>query len=336
MHGDGAVEVRGFEAEDESGVLEVLQGAFGEWPRGLQDVTPSEFFRWKHMDGPFGPSSLLVAEADGAVIGLLAYMPWQFRSGGQTLDTLRGVDFALHPDRRRPGASSALTRAAVQHFSSDLAFVWGNPNAQGTPVSLKSGWRDVGSLPRFMQPSRRLLGTIRRASGRGSTTPRDMRVTAKSAAEMLADDANTSLLLAHAKVPGDRLTTAKDLDYLSWRYGHFDEYRAVRTDPSEDGAGMAIFRARRHGALCVLDVCELLVEENDRRTARRLLHRVRESAPADLLSCCFPSRNEAAMCGFVQVRHREVLVTYPMEKNLVPDSTRRASWALSRGDLELL
>jgi GNAT superfamily N-acetyltransferase len=333
---DGAMEVRAFETEDEPGVLEVLQAAFGQWPRGIQGVTPSEFFRWKHMDGPFGPSSLLVAEADGAVIGLLAYMPWRFRASGQTLETLRGVDFALHPDRRRPGASSALTQAAVEHFSSDLAFVWGNPNAQGTPVSLKSGWREVGRLPRFVQPRGPLLGTIQRASGKSSKTPREMRVTAKSAAELLRGGALASLLLAPTKEPGDRLTTAKDLNYLRWRYGQFEEYRAVRIDAGEDGIGMAIFRPRRHGPFWVLDVCELLVEKNDRLIARHLLHQAIEVAPADFLSCSFPSRREAALGGFVQARGREVLVTYPLQQNLVPDSTRRASWALSRGDLELL
>jgi hypothetical protein len=162
-----------------------------------------------------------------------------------------------------------------------------------------------------------------------------MQVTARSAAEVLDDGANVSLL-GETGEPGDRLTTAKDLDYLRWRYGQFEEYRAVRLDADEGGNGMAIFRPRRHGTFWVLEVCELLVERRDRRTARRLLRQVREAAPADLLSCGFPSRHEAALCGFVQVRHREVLVTYPLQQKLVPDSTRRASWALSRGDLELL
>jgi GNAT superfamily N-acetyltransferase len=331
---DGAVEVRAFEATDEPGVLEVLKAAFGQWPRGVEGITPSEFFRWKHMDGPFGPSSLLVAEADGMVIGLLAYMPWRFAVGGQTLETLRGVDFALHPDRRRPGASSALTQAALDHFSGNLAFVWGNPNAQSTPISLRSGWREVGRLPRFVGPRAPLLGSIRRACGGASKTARDIPVTARSAAEVLDDGATMAALLALTEEQGDRLTTAKGLDYLRWRYGRLEEYRAVQSDAG--GGGILIFRPRCRGQFRVLDVCEILVKPNDRRTARQLLHQARETAPAHLLSCSFASLREAALCGFVQARHREVLVTYPIRQNLVPDSTRRSSWALSRGDLELL
>jgi GNAT superfamily N-acetyltransferase len=330
----GAVEVRAFEAKDEPGVLEVLRAAFGQWPRGIEGVTPSEFFRWKHLEGPFGPSSTLVAEADGAVVGLVAYMPWRFNAGGRTLETLRGVDFALHPDRRRPGASSALTQAAVKHFSSDLAFVWGNPNARGTPVSLKSGWRDVGRLHRFFQPSTPRLGTMRRAFGKASNEHREMPVTAKSAAEVLGDAATASILPAQTEGPSDRLTTAKGLDYLRWRYGRFHEYRAVQSDSG--AGGIVIFRPRCHGPFSVLDVCEMLVDRDDRRTARHLLQQARESAPSDFVSCGFASRREAALCGFAPARHREVLVTYPIQPNLVPDSTQRASWALSRGDLELL
>jgi hypothetical protein len=43
---DGAVKVRAFDAKDEPRVLEVLQAAFGQWPRDIQGVTASEFFRW--------------------------------------------------------------------------------------------------------------------------------------------------------------------------------------------------------------------------------------------------------------------------------------------------
>jgi hypothetical protein len=129
----------------------------------------------------------------------------------------------------------------------------------------------------------------------------------------------------------------KNLDYLRWRYGHFDEYRAVRTGAGEGGrGGMVIFRPRRHGPFWVSHVCELFVERSDRRTARDLLHRVRDATQADFINCSFSSRHQAARYGFVQWPGRTVLMTYPLQQNLVPDPTRRASWALSLGDLELL
>ena len=330
---DGGVKVRAFEAQDEPRVLEVLQAAFGKWPRDIEGVAPSEFFGWKHMACPFGPSTLLVAEADGAVIGFHAHMPWRLRGGRQILSTMRRVDLAVHPSYRRLGVSMAIRAAAS--FSDDVAFTWSNPNEQSRPGTHKAGLRTVGRLPRFVQPCGPLRVTVRRACAKGSKTPERLRIEAETAAEMLDDGEYASHLLACTNKPGDRLATVKDLDYLRWRYGHFEGYRAVRTD-ADEGSGMAIFRPRRHGPFWVSHVCELFVERSDRRTTRRLLHRVRDAAPADFINCSFSSLHHAALYGYVQYPGRTVLMTSPPRQNLVPDPTRHASWALSLGDLELL
>jgi hypothetical protein len=332
---DRGVKVRVFEARDEPGVLELLQAAFGQWPRDIQGVAPGEFFRWKHMAGPFGPSLLLVAEADGEVIGFGAWMPWRLRASGQILKTLRGVDFAVHPSHRRRGASLALIQAAASHFSDDVAFTWSNPNEQMRPGSLKSGRHQVGRLPRFVQLSGLLRYAIRLGGAKRLKTPRDLRVEAETAAELLEDDSHASLLLSRTYQSRDRLTTAKDLDYLRWRYGRFEEYRAIRAD-AHSGNGMVIFRTRRHGSFLASHVCELLVDQDDHRTARHLLRQVRAATAADFVSCTFSSRRHAAVSGFVQYRGGMVLVTYPLQQNLVLDPTQPASWALSFGDLELL
>jgi GNAT superfamily N-acetyltransferase len=332
----GAVKVRAFVADDEPGVLEVLQAAFGRWPRGIHGVAPNEFFRWKHVDGPLGPSILLVAEADGAVIGFAAYMPWRFRAGEEILVTARGVDFAVHPSHRRRGVSVALIKAAARHCSGDVAFIWSNPNEKIRPGSLSSGRRQVGRFPHFIRPHGPLLGTIKRAWAGGSRTPGHLRIGADPAAEILRDGAHASLLLARTKQPGDRLVTVKDLAYLRWRYGRFEEYRAVRADAGADRSGMVIFRPRRHGRFWVSHVCELFVEQDDLRLARRLLRSVRDAAPADFLSCSFPSRHDAARSGFAQCDRGTAVTAYPLQRNLTLDPTQSASWNLSIGDLELL
>ncbi|HEY2570920.1 MAG TPA: hypothetical protein VGI27_05580, partial [Solirubrobacteraceae bacterium] len=69
--------MRDFADEDEPRVLELLQDAFGAWPRGWDGVQPAEFFRWKHHASPFGRSTMLVAELDGELAGFIALMPWR-------------------------------------------------------------------------------------------------------------------------------------------------------------------------------------------------------------------------------------------------------------------
>jgi GNAT superfamily N-acetyltransferase len=329
---DGSFAVRAFQPKDEPGVLEVLQAAFGKWPNDIQNRTASEFFWWKHASSPFGSSRLIVAEADGALIGCHAYMPWRLDIGRRVLTTVRGVDLAVHPSYQRRGVSTAMRAAAS--FPNEAAFMWSNPNDHNRPGALKAGMRDVYRLPQFLRPRGSLRHTIGRSCAKGARTPEYLEVEAETAGDALRDGTCASHVLEQIKGTGKRMATVKDLDYLRWRYGQFEEYRAITTDAGT--GGVVIFRARRQGTFWVSDVCELLAEKNDRRTVGRLLHLVRTAAQADFMSCCFSSRHHAAPFGFVQTRGPTVLMTLPLRQGLAPDPTRRSSWALSRGDLELL
>ena len=315
-------------------MIGVLQAAFGQWPRDIASATPGEFFHWKHTRSPFGPSSLVVAVADGVVVGCHAYMPWHLNTRDGVVSTLRGVDLAVHPDYRRLGVSMAMRAAA--RFSDDAAFMWSNPNKQNRPGAHKAGMRAVGNLPRFVRPREPVRHLLRRARANGSRTSDGLPVEAPTADEALADEGRASLVLSLTGAPLHRMCTVKDLSYLRWRYGSFDEYRAIAIDSSFAGRGMVIFRVRRQGRFWVSDVCELLVEPGDRRTARHLVHLVRDAAPTDFINCGFSSRRSAALLGFLQIRGVTVLMALPLRKNLTPDPARRSSWALARGDLELL
>jgi hypothetical protein len=259
-------------------------------------------------------------------------MPWRLDTGKRILSTMRGVDLAVRPSYRRRGVSTAMRAAAS--FPDDVAFMWSNPNNENRPGALKAGMRIVFPLPQFVRPRASLGQSIARRYAGGSRTPERVQVEAETAADALRDGTCASQLLEQITRPGERMATVKDLDYLRWRYGHFEEYRVIATDAG--AGGIVIFRARRHGPFWVSDVCELLAEQSDRRTVGHLLRLVRDAAPADFINCGFSSRHHAALFGFVQIRGLTVLMTLPLKQDMAPDPTRRTSWALSRGDLELL
>lgn len=327
-------EIRRFSAQDEPAVLALLRSVFGRWPHGLEGIAPAEFFRWKHADSPFGQSQMHLAELCGEVIGFHAFMPWRFLAHGAPVAAMRGVDLAVHSDHRRLGVSVAL-RSTVE-FDPDVALLWSNPNDEGRAGALKLGHREVSRVTRFVRPTRPARGATRLA-GRGSVdssvqTP----FTAQSAGEVLAAEVSRSRLPPGTPWRSDRLTTDRDLAYLRWRYGPFEDYRAIRAARGRDTAGIAIFRSRRHGSLSVAHVCELMVEPGDRETTRELLRQVGRAAATDVVSCNFASRAEAARYGFVPLPGTEQLMARTLEPVLSLDPTRRRSWALSHGDLELL
>jgi hypothetical protein len=319
------IRVREFGQGDEAAVLALLQKSFGRWPE-IETVTAQDFFRWKFTQCPFGPAMLRVAEIDGVVAGVAAYMPWRFRDGQREVNALRGADLAVDHAHRGRGVSMAIRAAA--RFDGNFEFAWSNPNEDSHPGAVKAG-RRVASLPRFVGPggarALRARATSRVAVGR--------RAAGAAVGEILADTEEVHSLLGAARTVGGRLSTAKDLPYLRWRYGSFDRYRAVRIG-SEGCTGIAIFRLRPDGT--VVHVCELIVADGDRTTARRLLRLVRSLCAAPIVTCRFPCALDAARAGFLPRRRRDVIDVHLLREHVVPDPCSDESWALSLGDLELL
>lgn len=334
-------EIRAYVPQDEPQVLKLLCAAFGNWPLGIEGQDPSEFFRWKHMASPFGPSILLVAEANGAVIGFEGWLRWKLRVGGRTFEALRGVDMAVHPEHRRRGVQTALMHTATEHFPKEVPFLFMFPNKDARPGALKAGRREVGSLPRLVRirdPVRVGIAMVsKRYPSRGFAT--SARGETELAADALQDGQNVSSLLSETEESTDRFTTVKNLDYLRWRYGALAGYRAIRVEQEGRLAGMAVYRIRRRGSLRAATICELLVARGDLPTAQTLLRRVVRATPVDFLTCHFPSRHLARRAairgGFFRLPGGPVALVDQLKENFVPDPSRPASWALCLGDLDL-
>jgi len=323
------VTVCAYREEDEPAVLELLAGAFGRWPRGL-DAEPGAFFRWKHEASPFGPSIRLVARVDGKVAGFVALMPWRLRFGDAIHETIRGVDIAVAPDFQRLGVASALIAASRSRYSSDIALAWSNPNEQSRPGVLNAGRKRVDGLPRFLGFGGAALGTAKRLFASGRPLPAD-----ESLAVALADEALLERVLC-GPGPIGRISTAYDIDFLRWRYGQQGDYRAVAVEDPRAGAGLAIFRTQMHGRFTVARVCELLAERDDERVLRELVRQVRKRARTDFLVCAFTSPRAARRCGLVRSSRTAMIAANPLHDGLAPDPTQASAWALSLGDLELI
>jgi len=342
------VAVRPFLPEDLPAVLALLEASLGGGPAGRR---PPEFFRWKHLESPFGPSLMLVAEADGRLVGLRAFMRWRFQAGGETVRAARPVDTATHPQYQGMGIFTRLTRELLTVVDGQVDLVFNTPNAKSGPGYLKLGWREVGRAPvavRARRPLRllgELAGPVRRAAGGRRPALADdppspgPPVDAAPAAAALERAAEVQRLLASAPAPAG-LHTPRDLGYLRWRYGaaRLLDYRAVTDERGGALTGLAIFRARRRGRLWESTIAEVL-DGGDPGAAARLLRRVAAAAPVDHLTLHAPARSGLAAAarrsGFLPTPAGIRLVVNPLRRELRPDPTRLDAWALSLGDLEV-
>ena len=333
--------IRPFRDGDERAVVELLNASLGGGPAGIR---PPEFFRWKHLANPFGRSFMLVAEADGRIIGLRAFMRWRFRAGEQMFTAVRAVDTATHPDFQGMGIFTRLTRQALEELRGEIDFVFNTPNEKSLPGYLKMGWRIVERVRpwvRVRRPAKVARGfrSLRTVDADREGTPPHLR--AAPAGDILRDTEYVSALLQSADSTDAGLQTPRDVAYLQWRYATppLLDYRAIHVGDGDSLHGLAIFRARPRGILWEATIVELIVRPADNRTASRLLRRVIHSGLVDHVTCLFPGRSNAARAArrhaFLPAPVGRTLVVNPLRDGLSPDPGRPESWALSLGDLEV-
>jgi GNAT superfamily N-acetyltransferase len=333
----GSYAVRDYGPQDAGQVLDLLEAVFGGWPRDVDVGSAEEFFRWKHSQSPFGPSVLMVAEQDGAIIGFQAWQRWRLRAEGRTFEARRGVDLAVRPDHRRRGIHTAFMRKIEDEFPGQgVAMTFSHPNARSRPGGIKAGRTPAGKMPIFVRP--RASALSRREPDLAAIQEATALAT-EAAAAALEDDRAISDLLERSWEPRDRFSTAKDIDYLRWKYGSMQDYRALAERDGGAVTGIAIFRVHSRGSRSEATICEVLVAPDDPRSARRLLRAVARAAPVDLLTAHFPSgspaRRAALLCGFVPLPGRTPTTVMPLEE-ISPDPTRPGAWALGSGDLDLI
>src|SRR5688572_13398222 len=102
--------IRPAEATDIPEIISLLKLSLGE-----SFLPKSEaYWHWKHVNNPFGKSPVLLAEESNAIIGVRAFMRWQWNDGKRTIEAVRAVDTATHPDFQGKGIFTKLTMSLLK------------------------------------------------------------------------------------------------------------------------------------------------------------------------------------------------------------------------------
>lgn len=142
--------IREAKADDVPEVVKVLKASLGEADLPLSE----EIWNYKHVQNPFGRSIALVAVEDERIIGVRAFMRWEWKFGEASFHTYRAVDTATHPDHRGKGIFKKLTLKAVEMAKEIGAdFIFNTPNDQSRPGYLKMGWQISGKIEVEVSPS---------------------------------------------------------------------------------------------------------------------------------------------------------------------------------------
>jgi GNAT superfamily N-acetyltransferase len=130
--------------EDQAEIVAVLKASLGEQ---LMPKTIA-FWRWKHEENPFGKSHVLLALQESKIVGVRAFLRWNWEKDGRLYHALRAVDTAVLPDFQGKGIFLKLTMASLEICKEEgCDFVFNTPNKISLPGYLKMGWVKFGRLP---------------------------------------------------------------------------------------------------------------------------------------------------------------------------------------------
>lgn len=337
--------VRPYHPEDEPAARQLLAAALAGGPTGQRT---SAFFRWKHVDNPFGPSPGFVAELDGKIVGLRLMLRWEFAAGDQIIRAVRPVDTATDPDHQGKGIFRALTTRLLDTLTDDADIVFNTPNAKSLPGYLSMGWQRVGVVPIAVRPVRLVTFARRgwKAARRrmaGADTPMPS-CSLPRAADLLTGSAELDPMLtmiAAAERTENRLHTRRTLAYLRWRYADAPglDYRAVTLESGGETVGLALGRPRIRAGLREFTLSDMIVRPGDRQSARDLLSRVRRWCGSDHIATHAASGTElravAPLSGYVTLPGVGMTLVARPFRATVPDPLSPTSWRLSLGDLEV-
>lgn len=335
----GELRTRAARPEDRTAVLDLIETTFGS--EGL--LHRPGFWAWKHDRNPFGPSPVRVAEAEGEIVALRAFLRWSFRQGKREISAVRAVDTATRVDWRGRGLFTRLTRELAEELQEEgVRLVFNTPNERSRPGYRKMGWHKVARVPVWLR--------IRDLLGKGSSQgDGEVQGPGEPVERLFADPALPALLDAsesRAEREERRLRTSRSLAYLRWRYGEIPGigYRALYdlADDGSDGCAL-IYRTRWRGNRRELDLAEILVPPRRSAILRAtgLLRRLVRESPVSYLAACAPWRSPETgllwRAGFLPVLWGGpwLAVRRLAWTPDAPDPERWSQWHLGLGDLEI-
>ena len=250
--------VRRYDSGDREGVLSLY---------GLQwDDRPSDdWFEWKYVSDPYlSHVPITVAERDGEVVGAQAYLPCQIRWGNDTALALQPTDAVVHPDHRRQGLYTRITREAIDFYADrEPAFFYNFPNDAALGAQKELGWSAVTEVVNYyrLQRATELVDSseadpLTRALGQAADSVAGAYLGVRDFSANVADGVDVT---RHSSVPVDALTTLYESNVPEAFHVHRDErfYRWFFGSPSyehttyvarRDGSPVASLTTRtRHG-----------------------------------------------------------------------------------------
>ena len=282
-----SITVRDWRDEDEAALVGLARRE-----DSAAETANAAFFDWLYRRNPAGRAVIACAEAEGAIVGMVANVPLPLARAGVTVPACQSVNVLTDSRYRGQGLFVRCARHACDRSIAEGRIVLGFPNAAALPGWRKLGHRELGVPAIMAYVLRPSVLAFQAAFGRTMELPLADRVVRwwRRPRTGAARGITTldGVALDHLRA-GTGLTLAITPEWMAWRYesspGRHYEFAVIGRDSRLDG--LAVWRTHvpvggRLGGVQVTYVMDLLLQDDadPDDTARRLLSAVCAEADA--------------------------------------------------------
>lgn len=313
-------------------IVELLKLSLGE---SLMPKSES-YWRWKHIDNPFGISPVLLYREDSLLVGVRAFMRWKWMKDGMIYNAVRAVDTATHPAQQGKGIFKKLTLELVSNCKEHgISFIFNTPNSQSMPGYLKMGWEEAGKLPVNLvvnKPINLLKNILFGTTTSGSLHEDDLKSTLNH------PDIDELLVLQSNKRGG--LSTYISREYLIWRYVSVPVVKYVHAVEIVGGklTGLAIGRVKKSkfGTELRITDCFLSDDTDGTQLAKniRALRKIHKIDFTTMSGTSISNFRKLSPLG-VSLKIGPIVTIRPLAMSDLDILDDFKGWSPSLGDLEL-
>lgn len=310
--------IRSAEEQDIPAIVALLKQSLGE----VSSAKTETYWRWKHIENPFGPSPVFVAEQEGQLIGVRAMMQWQWQTTANQYKSLRAVDTATHPQHQGKGVFNQLTQYLLATAETEgYSFVFNTPNKNSLPGYLKMGWCIFSKAPVFVKP---VVAFNRHAQKKWTACQQALQL-------FKEEDFSFTELFPNL------LHTPKSWAYINWRYKicPLQEYGFI----SGLSFGIIVKRKRR-GRFYELRICDYWLADLDcfPIMLKAATKTARETGCLFLSMCLtgLQKQHSFRKLGFISIEKKSPVITIrSLQDESLFASRATDNWHFHTGDLEL-
>jgi GNAT superfamily N-acetyltransferase len=305
-------------------IITVLKSSLGE---GLLPKS-AEYFIWKHIENPFGESKILLAKENNQIIGVRAFMYWNWVCGTENVKTVRAVDTATLPSHQGKGIFKKLTLQAVNECTKEgTEFVFNSPNKISIIGYLKMGWYENGKLPIYIKAG----SILPRLFSEKSVNNLLSIYTMQASLDQLDSNWEIKNSITH-------FHTGINKAFLKWRYQDCPvaNYGAV----IEPGFFGFVFRIKKVNKFIELRICELWTDTADgakqaKQAYKKLTRKIRPAVVTCGISPLFHHKKNNPLGFFGPFKKGPTITLKTLASKQLNSFNQFKQWNPSMGSIEL-